>query len=194
VDGVPCALDLRLGSAELGPGAEAAAEVRRRVAEVAGTADVHVVERLDAPYLVVEVDRDKAAAAGLSAAEVLGQAAEGLNGRAEREHSYWLDSPAGRAHTLTLPAPPGAAERVEKMLQGTARGGPRAVRLRSVVTVRPTTAAVEIHHANLSRVFHVWVNADGRTRQAVLADVKKVLEGSPLPGSLHVEILSGSGP
>jgi hypothetical protein len=60
------------------------------------------------------------------------------------------------------------------------------------VTVRPTTAAVEIHHANRTRVFHVWVNTEGRVRQAVLGDVKKALKGSPLPGNLHVEILSGS--
>jgi multidrug efflux pump subunit AcrB len=194
VDGVLCALDLRLAAPELGVGAEAAAEVLRRVAEVPGTADVHVVERLDAPYLVVEVNRDKAAALGLSAEEVLGQAVAALDERAGKDHTYWIDNPAGRAHTLTLPAPPGAAERLEKVLDTLARGGPQPVKLRSVVTVRPSTAAVEIHHAGGARVFHVWVNTEGRARAAVVADVKKALEGSPLPGNLRVEVLGGVRP
>jgi hypothetical protein len=131
---------------------------------------------------------------GLTADEVLGQALAALDRGVEKTHNYWIDNAAGRAHTLTLPAPPGAAGGLEKMLDTPAHGGPKPVKLRSVVTVRPTTAAVAIHHAGGARVFHVWVNVEGRPRKAVIADVKKALEGSPLPGNLRVEILGGDRP
>jgi Cu/Ag efflux pump CusA len=196
VDGVCCAVNVRLPAPSLGQGLEEAREVRRRLAGVRGAVDVQVVERLDAPYWAVEVDREKAAAVGLSAADVLAQAAAALGGTGGLSRNFWIDAPAGRTHSLAVPLAARRGAGLEDALDVPAAGTPgtRPVQLGSLVRVRRTTAAVEIHHADGGRVFNVRVNAEGRDRAGLLADVKKALEGLRLPPGLRLEIQAGRGP
>ena len=48
-----------------------AREVRNRVRGIAGAADARILQRLDAPYLVIDVDRQKAASVGPVAQDVI---------------------------------------------------------------------------------------------------------------------------
>src|SRR5262249_29189753 len=50
-----------------------AKDIRNRIAGVRGAADVRLLQRRDAPYLVIDVDRQKAADQGLSGYDVIQQ-------------------------------------------------------------------------------------------------------------------------
>src|SRR5262249_21722066 len=68
-------LSLHLSGGRAAPQTQAAGQLLRAVRQVPGAADVQVWQRQDAPEYVLDVDRAKAAALGLSAAEVYRQVA-----------------------------------------------------------------------------------------------------------------------
>jgi multidrug efflux pump subunit AcrB len=196
LDGVSADLILRLTAPSLEQGLEAAREVRRLLEPVRGAADLHVAERLDAPYLAVEVDRQKAADAGLPAGDVLSQASAALGKGPGQTSEFWLDAPAGRPQGLAVSAADLPGAKLEALLDVPAAGARVAdrVTLGRLVQVRRTTAAVEVHHADGARVFHVRVNVEGRDRQGVRADVERALRGLRLPPGVRLEVLTGQGP
>jgi multidrug efflux pump subunit AcrB len=58
---------------------ELAKQIRNRVSTIKGVVDARVLQRLDAPYLYINVNRAKAAELGLSPAEVINQAVAAMN-------------------------------------------------------------------------------------------------------------------
>jgi multidrug efflux pump subunit AcrB len=176
--GAPLAVVIRGGKAE--EAARLAVAVRRRVAAIRGAADVTVLERLDAPTLVIEADRRKAAAVGLSAEDVLRQAAAAVGGP-------WIDAPGGDRPSATVPCPEGG-RRLEDILSAPAAGANAPTRLSSLLALRRATAPVEIDHAELQRIFRVTADVEGREVRGVAADVRKALKELPVPGPIKVEV------
>jgi multidrug efflux pump subunit AcrB len=169
---------------------EMARKVRNRVAGIQGTADVHIVQRLDAPVLTVQVDREKSAAIGLSARDVFLQALLAMNSPPVLHRHPWIDFRTGNQYTLEVQYPESPDRTLEDVINipvtGTGQAGP--VKLSSLVTFRRATEPVEIDHVNLSRVFDVCANVEGRDVQAVLDDVKKALEQMQVPGGMRIEL------
>ncbi len=56
-----------------------ASQIRNRVSTVKGVVDARVLQRLDAPYLVINVNRAKAAEVGLTPSDVIQQAVSAMN-------------------------------------------------------------------------------------------------------------------
>ncbi len=63
-----------------------------------GAADVHVAQRLDAPYLIIDVDRQKAANVGLSARDVIQQVVAAMNSSVSIDRNFWIDLKSGNQY------------------------------------------------------------------------------------------------
>jgi multidrug efflux pump subunit AcrB len=184
--GAPLAVVIRGGKPE--EAARLAAAIRRRVTSVRGAADVTVLERLDAPALVIEVDRRKAAAVGLSVRDLLWQAAAAAGSPLPLDDRFWLDATTGGRYSITVRYPEGGGKRLEDVLSAPARGANAPVRLSSLLTLRRATTAVEIDHAELRRVFRVTADVEGREVRDVAADVRKALQELPVPEPMKAEV------
>ncbi len=183
--GAPLAVVIRGGKPE--EQARLAAAVRRRLASVPGAADVTVLERLDASALVIEADRRKAAAVGLSVQDVLRQAVAACGRPFPLASPVWLDSETGDRCSVTVPYPAGG-KRPEDVLSAPAFGADAPARLSSLLTLRRATTPVEIDHAELHPVCRVTAVVEGRDERDVAADVRKVLKDLPVPEPLKVEV------
>jgi multidrug efflux pump subunit AcrB len=162
-----------------------AREIQTRVAGVRGAADVHINQRLDAPYLVIDVDRVKAANVGLSARDVIMQVVAAMNSSVTINRNFWIDAKSGSQYYVAVQYAENPQERVEDLLNIFATGikQENPVRLSSLVTTRYTTdAPVEINHESLYRTFNVQVNTENRDVGSVAADVTKELD------RLHAEL------
>jgi multidrug efflux pump subunit AcrB len=164
-------------------------ELRNRVTRIKGTADVDVAQRTDAPQLLIEVDRRKAAQLGLSAQEVITQVVGALNPGASGSSDFWIDQGTGEQHAIEIRHPEDLKLKVEDTLNVPVKtsqgGGPR---LSSLATLRRVTTAVEIDHINLRRVFSVRVNVEGRNRGDVLAEIEKVLKEVRAPAGINLDV------
>lgn len=165
-----------------------ARQVRDRVAAVAGTADVRIHQRDDAPYLMLDVDRAKAAELGLSAEDVVLQVVVALNSSISVHRNFWIDAHSGNQYYVGVQYPENIDQRLADVLalpiKGTLQTTP--VNLESVVKPRRTSGAVEINHTDLQRVTNVQVNIEGRDLGSVAADIVARLEGLVVPEGLRL--------
>jgi multidrug efflux pump subunit AcrB len=162
-----------------------AQKVRQLAANVLGAVDVQLCQRLDAPGLEIEVDRTKATALGLSPADITFQALAALSAR----RPFGRVSRTGPPYEVWMQYAGNPGANLDDVLNASVLGtGGMAVKLGHVIQLRRTTAPVEIHHLNGSRLINVWVNTEGRDRQAVVADIRDQLRSLDIPKDMRIEI------
>ena len=150
-----------------------AQQIRDAIAGVRGAADVRVQQRLDAPYLVIDVDRQKAAAVGLSAQDVILQVVAAMNSSVSINRNFWIDTQSGNQYFVAVQYPEDRTENLEDVLNifATGTNQPDAVKLRSLVHLRSDTDAVEVNHVSLYPIFNVLVNTENRDIAGVAGDI-----------------------
>ena len=165
-----------------------ARKVRDLVAPVKGTADVRIQQRDDAPYLVLDVDRVKAAELGLSAEDVVLQVVVALNSSVSVNRNFWIDSQSGNQYFVGVQFPEDVDRTMDDVLSLPVKGAlqPMPVNLGSVVTPRRTSGAVEINHAGLRRVANVLVNIEGRDLASVASDIEARVSALELPEGMRI--------
>jgi multidrug efflux pump subunit AcrB len=169
---------------------DVAGKIRKLVVEVPGAADVRVLQRNDAPYLVLEVDRQKAASIGLSARDVVMQVVTAMNSSIALTRNFWIDPKSGNQYFIAVQYPDEPNFRIDDLRNVFATGTNQStpVRLSSLVAIRETTQAVEFNHSGLKRVVNVLVNTEHRDIGSVAADIDRKLEGLELPKGMKAEL------
>jgi multidrug efflux pump subunit AcrB len=161
-----------------------AREVREKVAAIPGAVDVRVKQRLDAPQRFLDVDRQKAADAGLDVYQVMNQAATALNSSVAVRRNFWIDPKSGNQYFVGVQYREDAAMKLDTLLDIPATGGneEHPVKLSSLVTVKYASAPVEANHLALARIFDVLVNTQNRDVGGLARDIQAKL------GDLHEEL------
>ncbi len=169
---------------------EVARKVKALVSGVRGAADVRVLQRNDAPYVVVEVNRDVAASVGLSARDVVMQVVTAMNSSLALTRNFWIDPKSGNQYFVTVQYPDDTKFRLDdlKSMFATGTNQKTPVRLGSLVHIEETTQAVEFNHVGLKRVVDVLVNTENRDIGGVAADIEKALRPLELPAGMKVEL------
>jgi multidrug efflux pump subunit AcrB len=175
-----------------------ARQVRNAVAKIPGAVDVRILQRNDAPYLVLEVDRMKAARLGLSAQDVITQVVVALNSSVSVDRNFWVDARSGNQYFVGVQFPEDAGRTLEDVLAmrvSTVSGGGMAppLTLGSLVSTRRKNGEVEIHHSNLQRTVNVLANTEGRDLGAVSRDIERAVDALAPPAGLRVAITGEFG-
>lgn len=183
-------VEVRIMGGTSAQGLKLAREVARLVRRMKGATDVRVVERQDFPVYSLKVDRKKAAAVGLSAQDVVAQAAVAFGSPGSLGGNVWIAAGRGSFFRVLVAYPEDPAKQREDVLKIPATGTttPKPVRLDSLVEMRPTTEPVEVRRVNGKQVFTVRASAEGREAGAVARDVEKALKELTLPKGMHLEV------
>lgn len=169
----------------------AARKITNLVRPIPGTADVRIRQRDDASYLVLDVDRMKAAQLGLAAQDVILQVVVALNSSVSVSRNFWIDSSSGNQYFVGVQFPENLDRTLDDVLgMPVAVSTPTRTRvnLGSLVTPRRTNGEVEINHSNLKRVANVLINTEGRDLASVAGEVKKALTGFQLPEGMRLSM------
>lgn len=169
---------------------EVAAKIKRLIADVPGAADVRVLQRNDSPYLILDVNREKAQAVGLSARDVVMQVVTAMNSSIALTRNFWIDPKSGNQYFIAVQYPDNPYFKIDDLRGVTATGTNQKtpVLLSTLVTIRTTTQAVEYNHDGLKRVVNVQVNTENRDIGSVAADIHKRLKGLELPKGMKAEL------
>ncbi len=174
-----------------GPDPQRQLEVARQVREIfestPGIVDVDWFVEDPQPKLVFEVDREKAALAGISpemiAFELRLAGAGAEAGLLHTEH--------GRTAVPIMLRTDRADRAGLARLEGVSLPSPqgRMVPLASLVTVRETTETANIYHKNLRRVTYVTAEVAGATESPIygILDMKEKIAAIPLPEGYTLE-------
>jgi multidrug efflux pump subunit AcrB len=163
---------------------ELAKAIRNRIADVKGAADVRVQQRLDAPYLIIDVDRKKAADMGLPADDVLLQVVAAMNSSVSINRNFWIDTDTNNQYFVAVQFPEDPNRTLDDVLNVPVTGGKQdtGVTLRTLVSIRNDSGAVEVNHFSLYRTFDIMVNTEGRDIGSVAADIDRRLQGMEVKG------------
>lgn len=176
-NGASTPLDIQIEGGKRDVATKIARDVRNRIRGIEGVADSRVVQRLDAPYLMIDVNREKAAKAGLTPYEVIQQAVSALNSSISIDRNFWIDVKSGNQYFVAVQCPVSPSMKFEDILNieatGVKQGTP--VKLSTLASFRRVYGAVEINHAALMPVINVQVNTEGRDIASVATDVEKAI-------------------
>lgn len=164
--------------------------IRDRMATIYGAADVRVHQRSDASYLVIDIDRQKAATMGLTAEDVIQQVVVAMNSSVSINRNFWIDSKSGNQYFVGVQYPEQIDRTIEDLLSVPVKGAsqPTSINLGSLVTLRRRQDAVEVNHSGLRRVANVLVNTENRDIAGIANDIRTRLTAIALPEGMHVSI------
>jgi multidrug efflux pump subunit AcrB len=194
--GVSSPIDVQVecgGNPEALPTAQRLAlEIRDKVVKVPGAADVRIMQRLDAPYKVITVDRKEAARVGLPIRDVISQVTAALNSSVSLDRNFWIDAKTGNQYFVAVQFPEDPDRKLEDILNVVATGTNQAkpVKLSSLVELTPPKGAtpVEINHVDLARTVNILVNTEGRDTAGVAGDIEEALKSVTVPTGMKVSL------
>ncbi len=166
------------------------AELRRlsqrlatQLREIPGLVDLDTSLKADRPTVAVEVRREAAADAGLSAGAITNTLRVLVAGQTVAQ---WR-APDDQSYDVNVRVHPQARQSADDLTRlglvaGThADGSARIVRLSQVADVVPASGASQINRRDLSREVELTANTSGRALGEVSADIRRVLDATPLP-------------
>ena len=165
-----------------------AIRVRDLIADVPGLVAPRVQPLEVEPTIEIEVDLDKAQSLGLTPGHVRRAEATLLQGI--QVGSVFEEQKVFDVVVRGTAATGSSVADVRAMLIDTPRGG--HVRLGQVADVRVVSSPSRIERDSVSRYLDVVAGVDGRSVDAVVADIEDRLAGSAFPLEYHAEVLAES--
>ena len=182
--------------------------IRRRVASIEGVVDARIIQRLDYPQYVIDVDRAKAADLGLSQSEVMKNVVAALNSSITfHKKNFWIDPVSKNQYFVGVQYFEEDIDSIQTLMDVpiTSPKQPQPIPLRNIATLRRGTVPTEITHNNLLATMDLTLGVQGRDLGHVADDVARVVgsfgigqpDGSWLPfdpteGSSRREPMKGA--
>jgi multidrug efflux pump subunit AcrB len=167
--------------------AHAVAEaIQREIQTIDGVVDARIIQRLDYPEYILDVDRAKAADLGLSQGDVMKNVIAALNSSIQfNKKNFWIDPISANQYYVGVQYPEGDILSIDTLLDVpiTSPVQKEAIPLRNIVSLRRTSVPTEATHANLQPAIDLTMGVYGRDLGHVADDIAKVVAkfGVPLP-------------
>ncbi|MCM1108146.1 MAG: efflux RND transporter permease subunit [Clostridium sp.] len=157
-------------------------QVKERLSDVEGIADLNVEQQVERPQLKITPRRELMARYGLSPSALSGLVEVLLNGEVVSQ-VYESD----KTFDLTLKVDGAYREGIEdirRLMVDTPQG---QVPLSALAEITSTGGPNVINRENVSRKVVVSVNVEGRDQHSVVEDIRDRLSDMPLPEGYHIE-------
>jgi len=159
--------------------ARAVAErIRDKVVNIDGVVDARIIQRLDYPEFVIEVDRAKAADLGLNQRDVMRNVVAAFNSSIQfNKKNFWIDPKGGNQYFVGVQYPEGDIKSIQTLLDIpiTSPKQRKSIPLANLVTLRRTTVPTEVTHTNIQPTIDLTMSTYGRDLGHVSEDVAKVI-------------------
>jgi multidrug efflux pump subunit AcrB len=190
-EGKSSPLNVRLSAKNI-PQARAIAEsIKRELTSIDGVVDARIIQRLDYPQYIIDVDRAKVADLKLNQAEVMKNVVAALNSSIQfYKKNFWIDPVSKNQYFVGVQYFEEDINSVETLLDVpvTGLGQDRPIPLRNIATLRRSTVPTEITHNNLQSTVDLTMSVSGRDLGHVADDVARVVAryGVPQPDGTWV--------
>jgi multidrug efflux pump subunit AcrB len=185
--GLPAPIDVQVTGFNQQATHAIALEVADRMARVPGAADVHLHQVVNAPSLLVNVDRSRAVELGLTQRDVANSVLVTTSSSAVVAPNYWSDPRSGINYIVAVQTPQSRVDSVNTLMNTSVTpattGAPHL--LSSLATLERRETPAVISHANVQPVFDVYANVQDRDLGGVATAVQRIatdLRGKLPPG------------
>ncbi len=174
--GIPAPIDIQVTGRDP-KGYDIANQIKQRVAEIPGAADVHVHQVVHGPDLRVNVDRTRAEQIGLSQNDVARTMLISLSSSGQASPNFWLNFQNGVNYQVAVQTPQYKMDTLQdlKNTPVVAPNLPRPELLGNLATVERRESPIIVNHYDVQPVFDVLANVQGRDLGGVAGQINKVV-------------------
>ena len=177
-EGKSTPLNVRVTGKNQGSALKVAEAIRDKVVKINGVVDARIIQRLNYPEYVINVDRAKAADLGLNQEEIMRNIVASLNSSISfNKRNFWIDPVSHNQYFVGVQYPEQDIQSVETLLDvvvtGTNQKSP--VPLRNIATLTRTSVPTEINHYNLQPTIDLSMGVEGRDLGHISDDVNKAI-------------------
>ncbi|KVU96459.1 efflux RND transporter permease subunit [Burkholderia ubonensis] len=176
--GQPAAIDVQVLGNDLASNMAIASRLMKKVRQIPGAVDAHVLQRNDQPTLVADMDRTRMQQLNLSAQNVAQNMLISLSGSAQTTPSFWVNPKTGVQYPLAIQTPQYDVGSVGDLL-GTpvsaGRTGAPLQLLGNLVQVRTASEPAVITHYNIRPAIDLYVSVEGRDLGSVASEIDRIV-------------------
>jgi multidrug efflux pump subunit AcrB len=157
---------------------QVAEAIKGEVEHLSGVVDCRILQRLDYPEYVVDVDQAKAADLGLTQRDVMENLIASLNSSIQfNKHNFWIDPVTHNQYYVGVQYPEEDISSLDTLLDVviTSTAQHRSIPLRNVATVRKAEVPAEVTHTKLQPTINLTMGVEGRDLGHVSDDVARVI-------------------
>jgi multidrug efflux pump subunit AcrB len=150
------------------------------VRQIDGVVDARILERLDYPQYVLEVDQSKASNLHLTQTDVMRNVVAALNSSVQfNKRNFWIDPKSHNQYYVGVQYPEGDIHSLDTLLDIpiTSADQKRSVPLRNLVKqpVQKVEVPAEVVHTDMQPTMNLTMGVHGRDLGHVAADVERVV-------------------
>ena len=171
-------IDLQVVGKDLKKSREVAEHIRTAVAEINGVVDARILQRLDYPSYIVEVDRAKSRRLGFTQKEVMENVVAALKSSIQfNKRNFWFDPVTHNQYYVGVQYPEQDIQSLATLMNVsiTSASQKDPIPLKNLVHLRPATMATEVTHSDLQSTINLTMNVEGRDLGHVADDICNVL-------------------
>ncbi len=179
--GEPAPIHVQIAGSNLEVSHEIGEIVAREMAAVPGATDVRIAQTLDWPVLELEIDRAKAAQAGVDVEDLMKNLVTATNSSINFDPAFWIDHSNGNHYFIGAQYDEGDLESFETIRNVPITGsmGYPPVPLGTLVKEKRTTGPAVINHMNITRVTDIYANVlPGYDVGTVVGNMERRMEES----------------
>ena len=164
-EGKSTPINIQIAAKDLTKAYQVADALMKKVKQVEGVVDCRILQRLDYPQYVVEVDQAKAASMGLSQMDVMQNLVAALNSSIQfNKRNFWIDPVSHNQYYVGVQYPEEDIQSIETLLDVpiTSLAQKKSIPLGNMATVRRTNVPAELMHTNLQATIDVTMGVYGK--------------------------------
>ena len=190
--GLPSPIDIQVAGNDSAGNRAFANQLLERVQHVPGTADVHIQQPSDQPYLHIDVDRTKAGQAGYSQRDVATNLLISLSGSFQTTPEFWLNPKTGVSYSIATQTPQYRIDSLQDLenIPITGPTGARPEILASLASIHRSSGLAVVSHYDIQPLLDIYGSVQGRDLGGVASDIEKIVDRSrkQLPRGSQVNV------
>ncbi len=178
-EGKSTPINIRITSKDLALAHRIASEIEKKVKSIDGVVDCRILQRLDYPKYIIDVDRTKAADLGLDQSDVMKNVVAALNSSIQfNKHNFWIDPVSHNQYFVGVQYPERDIKTVDTLLDIPVSSPlqKRPIPLRNIASLRRSKDPAEVTHANLQPTIDLTIGVSKRDLGHVAVDVANAVE------------------
>ncbi|MBY4865229.1 AcrB/AcrD/AcrF family protein [Burkholderia sp. Bp9017] len=177
--GQPAAIDVQVLGNDLASNMAIASSLMKKIRQIPGAVDVHVLQRNDGPTLLADMDRTRMQQLNLSAQNVAQNMLISLSGSSQTTPSFWINPRTGVQYPLQIQTPQYNIASVDDLLgtpvSASGRAGTPLQLLGNLVQIRTAQTPAVITHYNIRPAIDLYVSVEGRDLGSVAGEIDRVV-------------------
>jgi multidrug efflux pump subunit AcrB len=177
-EGKSSPINIRLAGKNLRQARSIAETIKKEIVQIDGVVDARIIQRLDYPEYIINVDRAKVADLKLNQTEVMKNVVAALNSSIQfHKKNFWIDPVSKNQYFVGVQYFEEDIDSVETLLDVpiTGFGQDKPIPLRNIATLTRSTVPTEITHNNLQSTIDLTMGVSKRDLGHVADDVARVV-------------------